>query len=130
MKSSSSPAPMRRLAASILTASLSLSLAAPAFAATTINLQCMQNAVDRRESSLITSFDNYYSSVRSAMSIRKDGLRNSWSISDKKIRNDGIRAIEKTFRTAEKNARNARKDADRAAEKTYKSDAKLCETRS
>ena len=121
---------MRRLAASILTGMLSLSLAVPVYATTTLNLQCMQTAVEKREGAFITAFDAYYATTRSAMITRKDALKNAWGITDKTQRQTAIKTAGKNFATSEKAARKTRRDADKTAAKTFKTEAELCEVQS
>jgi hypothetical protein len=121
---------MRRITASILTICTSISMATPAFAATTLNLPCMQTAIEKRENSFLSSFDSYNTSVRSAMTIRNDALKSAWGITDKTQRKDAIRNAERAFKTSEKTTRKTRRDADKNAEKLYKIEIKLCEVKS
>jgi hypothetical protein len=117
---------MRRFAAALATGLFTLTIATPAFA-TDFDLQCMQRAVEKRESAFINSFDTYYASVRTAMISRKDALKNAWGISDSTQRKEAIKTAGKNFATSEKNARKVRRDADKAAAKTYKTEAEACE---
>lgn len=125
----SSPHPMRRITASVLSAAISLSIATPAFA-TSYNTQCIQTAVEKREGTFITAFDAYYASTRTALISRKDSLKTAWTITDSKQRRDTIRNAEKNFATSEKSARKTRRDAEKAAAKTFKNEAELCEIQS
>jgi hypothetical protein len=124
------PSFMRRLAVSALSILTSVSIATPALAATTYDMECMRNAVEKRESLYVIAFDNYYASARSLMLNRKDRIRNAWHISDKEDRNDEIRSAEKDFRTNERNAAKNRRNADKSAKDMYNNDVKNCKIES
>ena len=57
----------------------------------TVDLVCMQAAVEKRENALIEVLDVFASSVKSALQSRRDGLKAAWAISDKKDRAVTIR---------------------------------------
>jgi hypothetical protein len=118
---------MRRFAASLLTGLLTMTTAVPVSFAKTYNTQCIQTAIEKQEGVFISAFDAYYATVRSAMIVRKDALKNAWIITDTAQRRDAIRLAQKNFATTEKSARKARRDAEKAAAKTFKNEAKLCE---
>jgi hypothetical protein len=115
-----------RFAASLF-AGLVLATAAFPASAATFDLKCMQNAVEKRESSYIIAFDTYYATVRSAMIIRKDAIRTAWGIADKSSRQSLLGTAAKNFKTSEKAARKSRTDAEKNATRIFKSDAELCE---
>ncbi len=121
---------MRRIAVSALSIITSLSIATPALAATTYDMECMRNAIEKRESLYVIAFDNYYANARSAMLNRKDRIRNAWHISDKGDRNSEIRAAEKSYRDSERNASKNRRNAEKSAKDIYNSDIRGCKIES
>ncbi len=111
----------------LLSGIVGLSMAAPAFAATSYNVQCIQTAIEKRESSYIVAFDGYYATTRSAMINRKDSLKNAMAITDSSQRKTAIKNATKNFSTTEKNARKIKRDLEKQANSTYKTEARACE---
>jgi len=122
---------MNRLTASLATRLFAFSTFAPAaFARTTFDVQCMQTAVEKRESTFISAFDAYYASVRTAMISRKDAVKSAWAITDSTQRENAIRNADKNFTTSERAAKKVRRDAEKVAAKIFKNEAALCEINS
>lgn len=87
---------------------------------------CMQNAVDKRDSAVISAVDKFSSSIKSALSTRKDALKAAWGQSTKA---DIRLAVRTAWDAYNKSARDARKglNTDRkAAWGQYKTDARVC----
>ncbi|MEO6823187.1 MAG: hypothetical protein ABI167_00370 [Nitrosospira sp.] len=59
---------------------------APAKAPRVIDVPCIQNAIDARDGSLADMIGNWSSQVSNALEMRRDALKNSWSISDYEAR--------------------------------------------
>lgn len=121
---------MHRSLLSAVSVLVSVSIATPAFAATTYDLECMRNAVEKRDGLMVVAFDQYYASARSAMLNRKDRIRNAWYISDKGERNDEIRAADRAYRDSERSAARNRRNAERVAKDIYNDDVDGCRIRS
>lgn len=111
----------------LLSGLIGLSIAAPAFAATTYNVQCVQTAIEKRESSYVVALDGYYATTRSAMITRKDALKNAMALSDSLQRKTAIKTATKNFSTTLKNARKIHRDLEKQANKLYKAESKVCE---
>jgi hypothetical protein len=107
---------------------LMITIATPASAARTINLQCMQLAVVQRETSLLSADETYYNSVRTAKIARKDALNIAWTITDKNQRKTAIKHAEDNFRNAERIARKAFKDLEKQIKSSFKTQSKTCES--
>jgi hypothetical protein len=116
-----------------------LALFAPAFAfaqatttdattttSTSTPLNCMQLAVEKRETSLITAFDIYSASMKSALTSRMNLLKEAWGLSDKKARNEKRLSAYKTFKTDTQNAHNTLRSTRTTTWKTYETDMKAC----
>ncbi len=95
-------------------------------ASSTVDLNCMQTAVDARETALTTAFDELNSSVGSALSARKSALSSAWSISDAKERRTAIIAAMKEWKTARMAAYKEMKSDRKAAWDGFKTAAKAC----
>lgn len=60
-------------------------------ASTTVNLTCMQTAVDTREASVGTAFNTLHTAVAAALAARKTALHDAWGLTDKVARNKAIK---------------------------------------
>jgi hypothetical protein len=87
---------------------------------------CIKNAIDKRDSAIISTVDKFSSSVKSALSKRKDALKSAW---DKSTKSDIRLALRMAWDDYNKSARDARKalNTDRkAAWSQYKTDSRTC----
>lgn len=87
---------------------------------------CMQNAVEKRETSLITAHDTYAASVKTALTNRMNALKTSWAQTDKQARISKREAAHKAFRTEMQTANSALRNSKNTSWKTFQSDAKVC----
>lgn len=115
-----------RLRSTLTIGFISLVTALPVSAATTYDMHCMRNAIEKRESLYVIAFDNYYASTRSAMLNRKDRMHNAWHIANKGDRNDELRSAEKEYRNNERNASKNRRNAEKSAKDIYNDDVRGC----
>ena len=95
-------------------------------AAPAADLTCMQNAVDKRDSAIITAWDKYSAAAKSALEVRKAALKSAWAITDKTQRVTAIRKAWNDYKAAIKSARKAFASEKKAVWKTWKTDAKAC----
>jgi hypothetical protein len=50
-----------------------------------IDIVCIQNATDKRDSTVITAIDTYYLGIKTALTTRKESLKSAWaSITERK----------------------------------------------
>lgn len=89
-------------------------------------LTCMQNAVDVRDTSLLTAFDTYYASVKSALQARRAALMAAWAIQSKQERRAAITTAWNIYKTAWKNAQRALNTARNAAWHKFQDDKTAC----
>lgn len=84
-------------------------------ASSTLNLTCMQTAVDTRETAVGTAFDTLQASVKAQLATRKSSLHDAWGMTDNTARKTAIksawskwktdnRAVHTKLRTDRKNA--------------------------
>ena len=131
---------MRRLLTSAVAMATAFSLAAQAFALSvnletdarvearraSVDLACMQTAVEKRDNAMIAALDAYHASWKAALQTRRDELKTAWGTQDKNQREDAIRAAWKKFRESKKSARDTFRTARKNAWKTFKTDARAC----
>ncbi len=137
---------MKKFLASLATAAVALSLAVPAFAegatesrkmmkkdiimkreaTITVNVACMQSAVEKRDTAISDGIDAYAAAVKTALSTRKDALKAAWALTDKTQRNAALKVAWSAFNGTWKKASMAMKGAKNTAWKTFNADAKDC----
>ncbi|MEM4347184.1 MAG: hypothetical protein QW802_01175 [Candidatus Altiarchaeota archaeon] len=79
------------------------------------NSTCMQNAIETRDSAIITAFEKFSNDIQNALKVRKDSLKAAWEINDPVARKTAIRKAWENFKVSWKKAhldlKNARKNA-------------------
>ncbi len=96
---------------------------------TAVDPVCMQNAIEKRDTAIITAFDTYHGSVRAALIARKDALKAAWAITDKDGRGDALLSAWKTWYKAVRDARKAFRDARKSVWHNFEIDRKACGAR-
>lgn len=89
-------------------------------------ITCIKNAIDKRDTAIITGVDAYSTAVKNALSARKDALKAAWDKPDKKERQAALKAAWKTYKDTVKNARKDLKTARQSAWKTFGTERKVC----
>lgn len=122
---------MKKLLAYSTLGLMVLGIAAPVFAQTSTSmsstmLTCMQGAVEKRETSIISTVDGFSASMSKIHSARKTALVDAWKIEDKTTRNEARKTAWTTYRTDAKSAHTAMKTSRQTAWNTFKTDRILC----
>jgi hypothetical protein len=94
--------------------------------ATSTQVTCIQNALDKRENALITAHDTYSAAVKAALTNRLTALKVAVAQTDKKIKVDKRQLAYKAFRTEVQTANTALRNSKNTTWKNYQSDAKAC----
>lgn len=89
-----------------------------------VDLTCMQTAVDTREDAVATAFKGFNDDVVAGLAARKTGLHDAWGLSDKVARQSAVKSAWKTWKTSKKSAHTELKTARKAAWDTFKTTAK------
>jgi len=92
----------------------------------TVDLTCMQNAVEKRDSAIITAWDKYSASVKSALETRKSALKSAWTITEKTERISAIKTAWNNYKSAIKTTRQTWMKERKATWQAWKTDAKTC----
>ncbi len=90
----------------------------------TVNLTCMQTAVDTREAAIVEAFDTLSEDIGAALAARKTALHDAWGITERTDRNKAIKAAWTTWKSAHKEAHKDLKADRKAAWDTFKTTAK------
>lgn len=127
---------IKRLITSTIATSLLLSASTlPALAQTgtnrtttarTLDITCIQAAVDKREAAIIAAVDTYHSTVKTALETRRAALKAAWAIADRTQRRAAIKAAWDAFRGTWRTASNALHKTRRDAWKQYRTDRRAC----
>lgn len=131
---------LRTFAAAALSTAVAMSMAVPAFAMESntgssssarmerkqVDGACMSSAVDKRDTAIVTAFDAFAASTKTALTTRKDALKAAWALTDTAQRQTALKAAWKTFTTSHKSAREAFRTAKKAAHQQFRTDAKTC----
>lgn len=91
-----------------------------------IDVICLQNAIEKRDSTLITGLNTENTSVVAAMMARKDALKSAVSLSTKAEIQAARKKADASFRTSVKSAYEIMKNTKKSSWSAYKTDAKAC----
>jgi hypothetical protein len=100
---------------------------APAKASRAIDVSCIQNAIDVRDGSLADMIGNWSSKVRNALEMRRDTLKNSWSISGYEARRFAQRKAWSDYGRILRSANGEKTKTRGRIWKTFDNDRKQCE---
>lgn len=91
-----------------------------------VDPMCIQNAIEKRDTAVITAFSGFSTSVTTALTVRKDALKAAVILTDKNAKETARKAAWSTFKTSSKTAATTLRTARRAAWTTYETDTKAC----
>lgn len=94
--------------------------------ATTTQVICIQNALEKRENALITGHDAFNSAVKTALQNRLTGLKAAYAMTDKKARQEKRNSTHKAFKTESQTAHTAMKTVRQGAWKAFDTDMRAC----
>jgi len=92
----------------------------------TVDIVCVQKAIEKRESAVQTAFDVASDSIKSALQARKSALLAAWAITDNVQRKAAVKAAWAKFKQDRKAAQKTFKQTRDAAWKQFKTDRKAC----
>jgi hypothetical protein len=90
------------------------------------DLSCASNAVEKRETSIISAHDSMNTSIKNALIARKDSLKTAWSNNDKTAREASKKLAWSSFKTAGQSAHNTMREARKLSWNTFNTDMKAC----
>jgi len=71
---------------------------------TSVDLPCMQTAVEKRDNAVIAAWDALFASIKTALQTRRDALETAWGITNRKERTKAVKDTWTAFRKANKEA--------------------------
>jgi hypothetical protein len=91
-----------------------------------INIVCIQNSVDRRESAIIIAFEKKSAAIKSALETRKADLKSAWALTALKDRIKARWDAWNKFRKAVDGIKKVYKEEINAAWKNFEKERKNC----
>lgn len=111
---------------SVSTLKKSSSSRSSAVSSVSAKVQCYLNAVDKRESAIIASFEKYRDFMINVLDLRKKLLLKYWAQTDTKARDASLRTVWRTFGQAWRKQGMIMRDERRDAWKQYRLDIAVC----
>ncbi len=93
-----------------------------------VDIACMQQAIEKRDTAIISGLDAYYAVTEASLQTRKETMKTAWAITDVKERRTALKDAWKTYRETIKIARNSFKTAKKSAWQQFYADRKTCGT--
>lgn len=91
-----------------------------------IDVKCVQAAISTRETALLSAFDSFSVSTKSALTARKDGLLNAWAKTDSKERRQARKDVSESYRSAMKKTHEALKSSKKTIWSSFNTEVKKC----
>ena len=91
-----------------------------------LNVQCVQNAVEKRDSAVISAHSTFNTSIVNALTVRKDAVKLAWAKETQKDRTSARKAAYEVFRTSQKSAHEALRSVRKTSWSTFDTDMKAC----
>lgn len=92
----------------------------------TVDLTCMQEAVEKRDTAITAAWDKFSAAIKSALETRKAALKAAWGLRTKRERAVALAKAWKDWRTTVRSARQTFKNERKAAWQQFKVDRKKC----
>lgn len=91
-----------------------------------LNVQCIQNALEKRDAAIITAHGTYNASIVAALTARKDGLKSAWAKVTRDERREARKTVWDTFRTSHKSAHEGLRTIRKVSWSTFDADMNAC----
>lgn len=91
---------------------------------TSVNIACVQSALDTRETAIGSAFDTMQSAVKSALATRKTSLHDAWGLTDRTTRRAAIKSSWIKWSMDSKVAQTTLRESRKATWATFKNTVK------
>ena len=95
----------------------------------TLNVACIQSAIETRDNAIISAVSAHTSAQTAALVARKTALKSAWAMTDQKSRRSALRDAWKAFSGTSQTARKAFRAAQHTAWQQFNASRKACGTR-
>jgi hypothetical protein len=93
---------------------------------TPATISCVQNAIEKRETTLIAGHNAFNTSVTGALTARKDGLKSAYALADREAAKAGKKTVWNAFGTSTKAAHDTMRTVRKTAWNTFNTDMRAC----
>jgi hypothetical protein len=90
------------------------------------NVACIQAAVEKRETGLISGHNTFNTSIVNALTLRKDGLKSAYALTEKGATKTAKKAVWSKFKTDSKLAHDSMRSVRKASWNTFNTDMRAC----
>lgn len=90
------------------------------------NVACIQAAVEKRETTLIAGHNSFNTSIVTALTVRKDGLKSAYALTEKGSTKTAKKAVWSKFKTDSKAAHDSMRSVRKASWGTFNTDMRAC----
>jgi hypothetical protein len=87
---------------------------------------CVQNAIEKRDSSLIVGHNAFNTSIVNALTARKDALKSAYALSDKNAMKTAKKTAWSSFSSAQKSAHDSMRSIRKTSWNTFNTDMRAC----
>lgn len=94
-----------------------------------LNVQCIQTAIEKRDTAIITAHGAFNTSIVNALTTRKDALKLSWAKPTNEERKSTRKVALDAFRTSQKGAHEALRTVRKTSWSAFETDMKVCGAR-
>lgn len=112
---------------------LMASTAMPALALTptpvppkTVNIACIQAAIEKRDTAVISAYDTLHTSIVAALNARKEALKNAWTKIDRLERRTALKNAWAAYHASRRAAQQTWRTSRRSAWQTFRTEARAC----
>lgn len=92
----------------------------------TVNVVCIQAAIDKRDTAVTSAYDTLHTSIVAALNTRKEALKNAWTKTDRIERRTALKNAWAIYHTSRRSAQQAWRASRRSAWQTFRTEAKSC----
>jgi hypothetical protein len=90
------------------------------------NVACIQTAIEKRETALIAGHNTFNTSIVNALTVRKDGLKSAYALTEKGATKTAKKATWSKFKTDTKAAHDSMRSVRKASWNTFNTDMRAC----
>lgn len=92
----------------------------------TRNVACVQAAIEKRETAIIAGHNTFNTSIVSALTLRKDGLKSAYALSEKGATKTAKKAVWGKFKTDARTAHDSMRTVRKSSWSTFNTEMRAC----
>lgn len=92
----------------------------------TVNVACIQAAIDKRDTAVISAYDTLHTSIVAALNTRKEALKSAWAKTERIERRTALKNAWAAYHASRRSAQQAWRASRRTVWQTFRTEAKAC----